>query len=201
MIASKSATHSPVIALSSQSQYRFRPPVGASSVATIRSPGSRVCCRITSEVLFWSARCRRPRWPRFNEASSDDAPVTFAELSILWARMRRLPATSTHLHPQAACQGRKYQRHDLEQGVNNCPLGREDHPNAPSRCSKGFFAPSLYGRGRLPERDSEGRRTVFVDLPSAYDVIDKRDDAHWDFRLDFRDAIAHCDLVQGNNGI
>jgi hypothetical protein len=36
-----------------------------------------------------------PRWPRLNGASSDDAPVTLAELSTLQARMRRLPAIST----------------------------------------------------------------------------------------------------------
>jgi hypothetical protein len=123
MIVSKRATHRPVIALSSQSQYRLRSAAGASSVARIRSPGSHVCCRITLEVFFWSARCRRPRWPRFNEANSDDAPATFAELSILWARMRRLPATSTHVHPQTACQGSRHQRNDLEQGVNNLPSG------------------------------------------------------------------------------
>jgi hypothetical protein len=30
-------------------------------------------------------------------------------------------------------------------------------------------------------------------------VINKGDDAHCDFRLDFRGAIGHCDLVQRNN--
>jgi hypothetical protein len=165
MIDNKRATHSPVIALSRRSQYRSRLPLGASSAARIRWPGSRVCCRMTSEVLFWSARCRRSRWPRFNEANSDDAPVTFAELSILWARMRRLPATSTHLHLQAACQGSKHQRYDLEQGVNNLPSGGKVIDTHRRDAATGLSAPSVHGRGRPPKRGSERGKTFFHRLP------------------------------------
>ena len=121
MTDSNRATHSPVITWSSENQYRLRPSVDASSDEAIRSPGSRVCCRISSDPLFWSARGLPPRWPRLNGASSDGAPVTLAELSTLKARMRRLPATSTHFHSQAACQGRAAVDHDLEQGVTIFP--------------------------------------------------------------------------------
>jgi|ERR1700682_153972 len=126
MIDSNRATHSPVTTWSSENQYRLRLSVGASSDQAIRSPGSRVCCRISSDPLFWSARGLPPRWPRLNGASSDDAPVTLAELSTLQARMRRLPATSTRLYSQAACQRRAAEDHVLEQGVNNL---------APVRCT------------------------------------------------------------------
>jgi hypothetical protein len=46
---------------------------------------------------------------------------------------------------------------------------------------------------------AKGDKPFSIDIPGAYGVINKGDDAHCDFRLDFRDAIAHCDLVQRNN--
>src|SRR6202040_692194 len=106
------------------------------------------------------------RWPRFNEANSDDAPVIFAELSILWARMRRLPATSTHLHPQAACQAWKHQKILSGTRSEQFALERESYRHAPSRCSNGFFRTILYGRGRFPERGSE-RENLFYRPPKC----------------------------------
>jgi len=44
------------------------------------------------------------------------------------------------------------------------------------------------------------QRTSFSSTPQVLTrIIKKGDDAHCDFRLDFRDAIAHCHLVQRNN--
>ena len=45
----------------------------------------------------------------------------------------------------------------------------------------------------------KGEKSLFIDIQVVMRVINKGDDAHCDFRLDFRDAIAHCDLVQRNH--
>jgi hypothetical protein len=46
---------------------------------------------------------------------------------------------------------------------------------------------------------ANGGRAFFIDILRPYQGINKSDDAHCEFRLDFRDAIGHCDLVQRNN--
>jgi hypothetical protein len=46
----------------------------------------------------------------------------------------------------------------------------------------------------------EGKKAAFSSaLQRLTSVIDKYDDVHSHFRLDFRGVIAHCDLVQRNN--
>jgi hypothetical protein len=45
----------------------------------------------------------------------------------------------------------------------------------------------------------KGEKSLFIDIQVVMRVINRGDDTHCDFRLDFRDAIAHCDLVQRNH--
>ena len=64
----------------------------------------------------------------------------------------------------------------------------------------GFFAPSCTVADDSQNAAVKGEPFLSTSQVLTR-VINKGDDAHCDFRLDFRGAIGHCDLVQRNNGI
>jgi hypothetical protein len=52
----------------------------------------------------------------------------------------------------------------------------------------------------IPKTQQRGEKTWVSSISQVLTrVINKRDEAHCDFLLDFRSAITHCHLVQRNN--